>query len=153
MKNPRVMMEVGHVGDVGVMEIQDLIFTTVGATAGVVLMEWNVRQGDTGSAAMWGKNLTSGKMTMADIPKDSHFRVGGAKGTNLQASDCPKLTGSVNPRCIAGSMLLHVTSEASAYFENMWAWVADHDLDSSLDQTQIDIYVARGQYLFMWLPP
>ena len=28
----------------------------------------------------------------------------------------------------------------------MWAWVADHDLDSSLDQTQIDIYVARGQY-------
>lgn len=85
-------------------------------------------------------------MTATDVPKDSHFRVGGAKGTNLQASDCPKLTGSVNPRCIAASMLLHVTSGASGYFENMWAWVADHDLDSSLDQTQIDIYVARGQY-------
>lgn len=59
MKNPRVMMEVGHAGDVGVMEIQDLMFTTVGATAGVVLMEWNVQQGNTGSAALWGKNPSS----------------------------------------------------------------------------------------------
>ena len=60
---------------------------------------------------------------------DSHFRVGGAYGTDLQLSDCPKLTGSVNKNCMAASLLFHVTSSASGYFENVWAWVADHDIE------------------------
>lgn len=42
-------------------------------------------------------------------------------------------------------MLLHLTARSSAYMENIWAWVSDHDIDSSEDQTQIDVYVARGQ--------
>lgn len=121
-------MQIGAEGDIGVIEIQDLLFTTVGHTAGAILMEWNVAQSSPGSVAMW----------------DSHFRVGGAKGTNLQAADCPKLTGDVNPKCIAASMMLHMTPSSSGYLENVWAWVADHDLDSALDQTMIDIYVARG---------
>lgn len=75
---------------------------------------------------------------------DSHFRIGGAIGTQLQVKDCPKLTGSVDAKCIAASMMLHLTSTSSAYLENVWAWVADHDLDSGLAQTQINIYVARG---------
>lgn len=41
-------------------------------------------------------------------------------------------------------MMLHLTKQSSAYLENVWAWTADHDLDSGPDQTQIDIYVARG---------
>ncbi|KAH8667649.1 exo-1,3-beta-D-glucanase [Tricladium varicosporioides] len=126
--NPHVMVQVGLKGDAGVIEIQDLMFTNRGPTAGVILMEWNVRQTAAGSAAMW----------------DSHFRIGGAKGSGLQAGDCPKLTRSINPKCIAGTMMLHLTTTSSAYLENVWAWVADHDLDSGLDQTQIDIYVARG---------
>ncbi|KAH7333308.1 exo-1,3-beta-D-glucanase [Rhexocercosporidium sp. MPI-PUGE-AT-0058] len=126
--NPRVMVRVGQEGDTGVMEIQDLLFTTKGPTAGVILMEWNVAQEMPGSAAMW----------------DSHFRIGGAKGTNLQAGDCPKLSGAVNKKCIAGTMLLHLTPTSSAYLENIWGWVADHDIDSNVAQTQIDIYVARG---------
>ena len=60
---------------------------------------------------------------------DSHFRVGGASGTNLQLSNCPKLTGAVNKNCMAATMLFHVTSYASGYFENVWAWVADHDIE------------------------
>ena len=55
---------------------------------------------------------------------DSHFRVGGATGTNLQEKDCP-VGGSVNKNCMAASMLMHVTSKSSGYFENVWAWVAD----------------------------
>lgn len=74
---------------------------------------------------------------------DSHVRVGGAKGSELSLDDCPKLTGSVNPKCIAASMLMHITKKASGYFENNWLWVADHDMDIP-EQTQIDIYVARG---------
>ena len=128
MNNPHVMVRVGKPGDVGTVEIQDLIFTTQGATAGVVLMEWNMAASSAGAVAMW----------------DSHFRVGGALGSQLQAAHCPKLSGSINNNCIAGSMLLHVTKTSSAYLENVWAWVADHDLDSGPAQTQIDIYVARG---------
>lgn len=40
--------------------------------------------------------------------------------------------------------MLHMTSKSSGYLENVWAWVADHELDGGPSQTQIDIYVARG---------
>jgi hypothetical protein len=53
------MLQVGKPGDTGVNEIQDLLFTNVGPTAGLVMMEWNVAQSLAGSAAMWGKKSTS----------------------------------------------------------------------------------------------
>lgn len=52
---PRVGVQVGQVGDVGIIEIQSLLFTVSGPTAGAVLVEWNVHQSTQGSAAMWGK--------------------------------------------------------------------------------------------------
>ncbi|KAK8070332.1 glycoside hydrolase family 55 protein [Apiospora phragmitis] len=128
LHNPKVMVQVGEWSETGSVEIQDLMLTVEGPTAGVILMEWNMAQELQGSAAMW----------------DTHFRIGGAKGSHLTAADCPKLTGSVNPNCVAGSMMLHLTESSSAYLENVWAWVADHDFDSGPAQTQIDIYVARG---------
>lgn len=36
-----------------------------------------------------------------------------------------------------------MTAQSSAYMENVWVWVADHDLDK-ISQDQIDIYVGRG---------
>lgn len=74
---------------------------------------------------------------------DSHFRVGGATGTDLQSENCAKQSGSVNPACKAASLMLHMTAQSSAYLENVWVWVADHDLDK-ISQDQIDIYVGRG---------
>ncbi|KAH6656455.1 pectate lyase superfamily protein-domain-containing protein, partial [Truncatella angustata] len=140
-ENPQVMVQVGNEGDSGVIEISDMMFTVQGPTAGAILMEWNVHESSQGSAAMW----------------DSHFRVGGAEGTNLQLEDCPTRS-DVNPDCMAASLLLHITSDSSGYFDNVWAWVADHDLDNPLNaeaynneegiplnvQTQISIYAARG---------
>lgn len=58
------MVRVGQPGQSGSVQIQDMLFTVQGATAGYVLMEWNIAQSSQGSAAMW----------------DSHFRVGGAQG-------------------------------------------------------------------------
>jgi glucan 1,3-beta-glucosidase len=115
------------------MEISDFLFTVQGPTAGAVLVEWNVHESSQGSVAMW----------------DCHFRVGGAIGTHLQQADCPKLSGRVKSQCKAGSLLLHVTPAASGYFENVWAWTADHDIDeppsgNDTSASQIDIYVARG---------
>ncbi|KAF3902986.1 hypothetical protein ABW20_dc0106112 [Dactylellina cionopaga] len=133
--NPKVMIKVGSSGDAGIIEIQDMIFTTSGPTAGAIVMEWNVKQSTQGSAAMW----------------DSHIRIGGAAGTSLRAEDCPKKTGTINTNCRAASMLLHLTKKSSAYLENVWAWVADHDVDIP-DQTQIDVYVARGVLIESTLP-
>ncbi|KAF4186957.1 hypothetical protein CNMCM7927_004692 [Aspergillus lentulus] len=141
-KNPKVMVQVGNDGDSGVIEISDMLFTVQGSTAGAILMEWNVHEISQGSAAMW----------------DSHFRVGGAEGTNLQLADCPTGQTVVNTKCMAASLLLHITKDSSGYFENVWAWVADHDLDNPLNadayettdgiplnvQTQISIYAGRG---------
>lgn len=55
--NPKVMLQVGNEGDVGSVEMQDLILTTVGGTAGAVLMEWNVKAAKQGSAGLFGKQL------------------------------------------------------------------------------------------------
>ncbi|CAG8407763.1 unnamed protein product [Penicillium salamii] len=126
-ENPHVAVQVGKEGDVGIIEIQNLMFTTSGPTAGAILMEWNVHESTQGSAGLW----------------DSHFRVGGAMGSQLQSDKCPKQASSINKNCIGASLLLRVTKSASAYMENLWAWVADHDLDKA-SQDQVDIYVARG---------
>ncbi|CAF3635715.1 unnamed protein product [Fusarium graminearum] len=127
-KKPRAMVQVGRPEDPpGIIEIQDMMFTVSGPTAGAVLVEWNARESSKGSVGMW----------------DSHFRVGGAVGSKLQSNDCPKKSGKVNLNCKAGSMLMHLTPQSTAYLENVWAWVADHDLDNS-ERPQIDIYVARG---------
>ena len=58
---PQVMVRVGNAGDVGIIEISDILFTVQGSTAGCVLMEWNVKEDTEGSAAMW----------------DSYFRIDG----------------------------------------------------------------------------
>lgn len=140
--NPKVMVQVGNQGDSGVIEISDMMFTVKGPTAGCILMEWNVHESGQGSAAMW----------------DSHFRVGGAAGTDLQLKDCPSMATSISSKCKAASMLMYVTHDASGYFDNIWLWVADHDLDNPLNadayesedgipmnvKTQISIYVGRG---------
>ncbi|KAF3196898.1 hypothetical protein TWF679_003893 [Orbilia oligospora] len=129
--NPKVVVQVGTPGDSGIIEISDMLFTVKGATAGAILMEWWVHESTQGSAAMW----------------DSHFRVGGATGSDLRMAECPK--GSVYNECKAASMLLHLQPGSSGYFENIWAWTADHDLDTPVtgrdtSATQISIFSARG---------
>ncbi|KAL9573915.1 hypothetical protein ACKAV7_001947 [Fusarium commune] len=94
---PRVAVRVGLPGQVGVIEIQNMIMTVKGATAGAIMMEWNVHESGQGSAGLW----------------DSHFRVGGAAGTDLTVKDCPKLSGKVNPNYIAASLMLHLTPDSS----------------------------------------
>ncbi|KAL6229037.1 pectate lyase superfamily protein-domain-containing protein [Aspergillus navahoensis] len=103
--SPHVAVRIGDPGDIGIIEIQDMLFTVSGPTAGAVLVEWNVEQSLKGSAAISALH--------------------------------------VNPKCIAASLLLHLTPTSTPYLENIWVWVADHDLDT-VTQDQIDIYSARG---------
>ena len=141
--SPEVMVQVGTPGESGVIEISDMLFTVKGPTAGAILMEWNVHQSSQGSGT-YPENFESfgpfkGLKLIGFVAAmwDSHFRVGGASGTNLQLADCPAGASSVNSNCTAASLLMHVTSSASAYFENVWAWVADHDLGQSTQRTRL----------------
>ena len=45
--------------------------------------------------------------------------------------------------CIAAALMLHITKYGDGYFENMWAWVADHDLDDA-ENTMISVACGRG---------
>ncbi|TGJ81258.1 hypothetical protein E0Z10_g7506 [Xylaria hypoxylon] len=135
---PVVMFKVGNSGDVGTVEMQDLILTSKGPTPGVVLMEWNVLAKTAGAAALW----------------DVHVRLGGATGTELTPAECPANTSGTNPaKCQVASMLLHVTKNASGYFDNMWLWVSDHMIDDpDLIDThnglvQNSVYSARGMLI------
>jgi glucan 1,3-beta-glucosidase len=128
--NPKPVFKVGQPGDVGTVEITDLIFETQGAQPGAILMEWNVAGSTPGSAGLW----------------DVHFRIGGSAGTQLQSDKCvknPTVIAPANPECIGAFMILHVTPQGSGYFENTWFWVADHELDRG-DHSQINIYNGRG---------
>jgi hypothetical protein len=113
VSNPQVLLKVGNVGDVGNIEMQDLLFTTRGATAGLILVEWNIQAATAGSAGLW----------------DCHARVGGATGTELTPAECPASTSGVDAGCSAASLMMHLTSKASGYFENMWLWGADHMIE------------------------
>jgi glucan 1,3-beta-glucosidase len=134
--NPKPVFRVGAPGDRGAVEITDLMFETLGPAPGAILMQWNVADSSQGSCAMW----------------DVHFRVGGTAGTGLQIDKCQKnenVTTSFKPECAGAYMLMHVTQQATAYLENTWFWVADHELDLSTwpnykYNNQINIYNGRG---------
>ncbi|KUJ14004.1 pectin lyase-like protein [Mollisia scopiformis] len=132
--NPHVLLKVGQAGEVGSVEMQDLLFTTRGATAGLVLVEWNIEADAPGSAALW----------------DCHARIGGATGTQLTPAECPAVTSGVDSDCSAASLMMYLTSTGSGYFENMWLWGSDHMIDdpdltdANNTMVQNTIYVARG---------
>ncbi|RYP92281.1 hypothetical protein DL770_001594 [Monosporascus sp. CRB-9-2] len=127
---PIPVFQVGQPGDVGDVEMSDLIIQTKGPAPGAILMEWNLAGSKQASAGLW----------------DVHFRVGGAAGSELQSDKCaknPNVTTTPDPECFGAFMLLHLTPTASAYIENCWFWVADHELDLT-DHNQINLYNGRG---------
>lgn len=130
--SPTPMFQVGAAGDVGTVQIQQLLFTTNGPTGGLVAVEWNMHADAQGSAAMW----------------DSHVRIGGALDSNMQVAQCPTSVTEDNgaENCIGASLMVHITQDASAYLENCWFWTADHDIDDAAN-TQINVFVARGMLI------
>ncbi|KAF8063611.1 exo-beta-1,3-glucanase [Lyophyllum atratum] len=127
--NPQVVVRAGDPNSQGILEISDIIFATVGSTPGAIVLEWNVKQpnGVQGGAGTW----------------DTHIRLGGAAGTNLEAGECPSSGAGGIPRCYAAFLALHLTPGSTAYLEGIWAWLADHDLDGD-GKSQISIYSGRG---------
>jgi hypothetical protein len=50
--SPRLMLKVGNTRDVGNVKMQDLLFTTIAGTAGVILVEWNLKADGQGTAGL-----------------------------------------------------------------------------------------------------
>ncbi|KAK0717718.1 glycoside hydrolase family 55 protein [Lasiosphaeria miniovina] len=129
--NPQPVFQVGQAGDKGAVEISELIFGTAGPQPGAIMMEWNVAGTSQGAAGLW----------------DVHTRIGGYAGTQLQLEQCaknPNVTNPVNPNCFGSFLMLHITKTGSAYLENTWYWVADHDLEPAANNQQIDVFNGRG---------
>lgn len=108
-----MLIKVGEEGDAGNIEMQDLIFTSRGPTPGLIVVEWNIQAESAGSAGLW----------------DCHVRLGGATGTELTPSQCPAVTSGVDEGCSAASLMFHLKTTGSGYFENMWLWGADHMIE------------------------
>lgn len=106
---PEVLLKIGTSGECGSVELSDFVVSGKGATAGAIMMEYNL-VGDSGSpSGMW----------------DVHTRIGGFTGSDLQVAQCLKKPGSstVVDACIAAYMSLHATSGSSGlYMENCWLW-------------------------------
>ncbi|KAK7023969.1 glycoside hydrolase family 55 protein [Favolaschia claudopus] len=123
---PQVVVRVGEPGSKGIVEITDMIFSTVGPAPGAIVVEWNIAETSQGSAAAW----------------DTHIRLGGAAGTNLEIEQCSPGKEDVSG-CMAAFMALHLTRNSTAYLEGMWVWLADHELDQ--DGTSVlTIFSGRG---------
>ncbi|KAF2400433.1 pectin lyase-like protein [Trichodelitschia bisporula] len=131
INNPQPAVRVGNRGDTGRVEMQDILFETIGPAPGAIMMEWNLAEDGQGTAGMW----------------DVRWRIGGTAGTQLQSNTCAKTpairVNTPDPNCIGTFLLLHVTETASLYMENNWGWVSDHELDAA-DHNQIYIYNGRG---------
>ncbi|KAG6917782.1 hypothetical protein DXG01_001054 [Tephrocybe rancida] len=127
--SPQAVVKAGDTNSQGVLEISDMLFSTIGPAAGAIVLEWNVRQpsGQNGGAGMW----------------DSHIRLGGAAGTNLEAAQCPSSGSGGTVNCFAAFLGLHLTPASTAYLEGTWVWLADHDLDGD-GSSQVSLYSGRG---------
>ena len=130
---PRPAFQIGNPGDRGAVEMSDLVFETIGAAPGAILMQWNVQDIDQGDCGLW----------------DVHFRIGGTAGTHLQQNTCQaNITGTqqFNPDCAGAFLIFHSTQQATTYLENVWLWVADHELDD-VRHNQTNIYNGRGMLI------
>ncbi|KAI1850545.1 hypothetical protein JX266_003827 [Neoarthrinium moseri] len=118
---PTPIFEIGNPGDKGSVQISDILVEVSDVLPGAILMQVNMAGNSAGDVAVW----------------NSVLRVGGSRHTRI-STDCTEPDTST---CKAAFALLHVTSTASLYAENLWGWVADHGLDGPEAQ---NIAVGRG---------
>jgi hypothetical protein len=125
--NPKPVWSVGQQGQSGNVQIVDILFSQRGPVPGAIMLQWNLQSTCPGKSGLWS----------------THFRTGGAKGTNQSTSNCLKLTEAIKrPECQGAFLQMHITPLSSLYMENTWLWTADHNLDYP-DHSEIDIFNAR----------
>lgn len=120
--DPQPVIKVGGKGETGVAQFTDMLFSVKEILPGAILVQVNMAGAQPGDVGFW----------------NCVMRVGGSIDSST-STDC----GDADPSgCKAAFALLHVTDSASAYFEDVWGWVADHGLDP--DTAAQNIAVGRG---------
>ncbi|KAJ7787182.1 pectin lyase fold/virulence factor [Mycena olivaceomarginata] len=66
MNNPKPVVQVGAPGSSGLVEITDIIFSTIGPAGGAIVVEWNVKQTTQGGAGMWDSHIRLGGVLISD---------------------------------------------------------------------------------------
>lgn len=134
INNPQPVVQVGKPGESGWVSWSDTIVSTRGGQAGAVLIQYNLAATMGAPGGLW----------------DVHTRIGGFAGSQLQLAQCPKTpnvvatAANIPANCIAAFMSLHATKGSAAlHLENVWLWVADHDVEDA-NQSQITVYAGRG---------
>lgn len=130
ISSPQPVIQVGTPGSTGRVEWSDMIVSTQGAQPGALLIQWNLASPAANPSGMW----------------DVHTRIGGFTGSTLSYANCPATPGSTTivSACIAAYASMHVTATATGlYAENVWLWLADHDLDDP-QLRQLTLHAGRG---------
>lgn len=111
--NPQPMFQVGKPGEIGLVEVSDMLFTVADVLPGTIIVEVN----------MAGAN--QGDVSFHNV----HFRIGGAVDSRLETA-CQE----ISKPCKATFLVLHLKETSGSYWENSWLWSADHDLDGLYNQ-------------------
>jgi glucan 1,3-beta-glucosidase len=120
--NPRPVVKVGNVGDVGISHISDMRFTVREPLKGAKIVEVNMA-GAQGDVGIW----------------NSVINLGGMKDSTVNSVCTNQDTGG----CMAAYVGLHATTSSSLYVQNLWVWTADHTEDGGQNNLQI-ISTGRG---------
>jgi glucan 1,3-beta-glucosidase len=67
INNPKPVIQIGHPGEKGQIEWTDMIFSTQGEQAGVVLIEWNLASPSSMLSGMWDVHARIGDFTGSDL--------------------------------------------------------------------------------------
>ncbi|EFY87950.1 beta-1,3-glucanase precursor [Metarhizium acridum CQMa 102] len=108
-ENPRPVVQVGKVGDLGTIHIQDMRFTVAEVSPGAIILQFLAHGKKPGDVAMW----------------NSIVNVGGLRGAPDMAWRCAD--GS-HP-CQAAYLGMHFARGSSVYVENVWNWVASRNAE------------------------
>ncbi|KAG6013810.1 hypothetical protein E4U54_006314 [Claviceps lovelessii] len=105
--NPKPIVLVGKSGERGIAHIQDMRITVAEPLAGAILVQVNMAGKEAGDVAIWNSLITVGGTA-------------GSDGINRECRD-------PGNECKGAFLGLHLTKTSSAYIENTWVWVADHN--------------------------
>ncbi|KAJ1548953.1 hypothetical protein HK405_012437 [Cladochytrium tenue] len=95
-----------------------------------------------GAASSSSSSSSSSSTTASSTSAESSTASASASSTVSSSSASASATASTIA-CGGAFLGLQITSDASAYLENVWVWTADHELDLS-DHSQVSIYTGRG---------
>ncbi|KFY68822.1 hypothetical protein V496_00777 [Pseudogymnoascus sp. VKM F-4515 (FW-2607)] len=111
---PAPVIKVGNDGETGIVELQDMRFTVSEVLPGAIILEVNIAGDAPGDVGFWNIIVL----------------IGGTADTSIHDSCTDQDTSS----CKAAFLAVHITASSSAYFQNLWAWTADHNVDDGPNQ-------------------